>query len=87
MRSYCSVSAEGTKQTYSLPTPENGGLQYLKFMLQQGYYMCKLYLKDAYFSVSLSKESAQMIHSRWSGNLHEFLCLCFGLDLAQRIFT
>ena len=63
------------------------GLQYLKFMLQQGYYMCKLYLKDAYFSVSLSKESAQMIHSQWSGNLHEFLRLCFGLDLAQRIFT
>ena len=34
------------------------GLHYLKFMLQQGDYMCKLYLKDAYFSVSSSKESA-----------------------------
>ena len=32
------------------------GLQNLKYMLEKGDYMCKLDLKDAYFSVSLEKK-------------------------------
>ena len=30
------------------------GLHYLRYMLQQGDYMCKLDMKDAYFLVSIS---------------------------------
>ena len=63
------------------------GLHYLKVMLQQGDYMCKLDLKDPYFSVPLHKDSKKMIRFQWSGNLYEFLCLCFGLGPAPRIFT
>ena len=61
------------------------GLQNLKYMLQS--YMCKLDLKDAYFSVPLEKISRKFVRFRWSGNLYEFLCLCFGLGPAPRIFT
>ena len=49
--------------------------------------MCKLDLKDAYYCVSLQKNSRKYVQLRWSGNLYEFLCLCFGLDPAPRIFT
>ena len=62
-------------------------LQNLKHMLQKGDYMCKLDLKDAYFSVPFEKNSKQFVHFRWSGNMYEFLCLWFGLGPAPRIFT
>ena len=59
MRVYCSVIILNELKKY-IPYRhlKMEGLHYLKFMLQQGDYMCNLYLKDAYFSVSLSKESA-----------------------------
>ena len=63
------------------------GLHYLKFLLQEEDYMCKLDLKDAYFSVPLHKDSRKLIRFPWSGNLYEFLCLCFGLGPAPNIFT
>ena len=63
------------------------GLQNLKYMLQKGDYMCKLDLKDAYFSVPLEKNSRQFVRFCWSGNLYEFLYLCYGLGPAPRIFT
>ena len=63
-------------------------MHYLKFMLQQGYYMCKLDMKDAYyFSVPINKISREKVRFQWSGKLYEFLCLCFGLSHAPRIFT
>ena len=49
--------------------------------------MCKLNLKDAYLSVPLEKSSREFVCFCWSGNLYEFLCLCFGLESAPRIFT
>ena len=63
------------------------GVQNLKYMLQKGDYMCKLDLQDAYFSFPLEKNSRQFVRFRWSGNSYEFLCLCFGLGPAARIFT
>ena len=62
------------------------GLQNLKYTLPKGDYMCKLDLKD-YFSVPFEKNSRQFVCFRWSGNLYEFLCFCFGLGPAPRIFT
>lgn len=63
------------------------GLNYLKFMLEEGDFMCKLDMKDAYFSIPLLKESRKLIRFLWSANLYEFLCLCFGLGPAPRVFT
>ena len=63
------------------------GLHYLKFVLQEGHYICKLGLKNALSSIPLHKDSRKMIRFQWSVNLYEFLCLCFELGPAPRIFT
>ena len=63
------------------------GLHCLKYLLQQGDWMCKIDLKDAYFTIPLSEKSQKYIRFRWEGTLYEFLCLCFGLGPAPRIFT
>ena len=60
--------------------------QYIPY-LQKGDYMCKLDLKDAYFSVPLQPESRKFVRFPWGNSLYEFLCLCFGLSAAPRIFT
>ena len=42
----------------------------------------------AYFSVPLCMSSRKFVRFTWSGNLFEFLCLCFGLGPAPtRIFS
>ncbi|XP_057302862.1 uncharacterized protein LOC130637025 [Hydractinia symbiolongicarpus] len=63
------------------------GLHSLKFLLNEGDRMCKLDLKDGYFSVPLHNFSKKFMRFELSGNLYEFLCLCFGFVLAPRIFT
>ena len=50
-------------------------------------YMCKIDLKDAYFSAPLHKDSQILMRFLRVGNLYEFLCLCFGLRPAPNIFT
>ena len=44
-------------------------------------------MKDAYYSVTLHHSSRDYVRFLWSGNLYEFLCLCFDLELVSRIFT
>ena len=44
-------------------------------------------LKRHIFFSSLGKKSRQFVCFSWSGNLYEFLCLCFGLGPALQIFT
>ena len=63
------------------------GLNYLKFLLEQDNLLCKIDLKKSYFSVPLNKNSRKFVRFQWSDNLHEFLCLSFGLRPAPRIFT
>ena len=63
------------------------GLRDVKNMLSDGDLMCKLDVKDAYFTVPLSTRSRKLVRFRWKGKLYEFLCLAFGLGPAPRIFT
>jgi len=63
------------------------GLHLLKDLLKPGDVMCKLDLKDAYFSVPLQESSQQFVRFQWGHKIYQFLCLCFGLGPAPRIFT
>ena len=58
-----------------------------KKVLLKGNYMHKLDLQDAYFLVPLNKKSRKYVRFLWSNNLYEFMCLCFGLGSAPRVFT
>ena len=62
-------------------------LHHLRYMLQQEDYMCKVEMKDAYFSVPLHRNCREKGRFQWSGKFDEFLCLCFCLGLAPRIFA
>ena len=48
--------------------------------------MCKIDLKDTYFCLPLHRNYRKYIRFSWEGLLGEFLCLCFGLGPALRIF-
>ena len=63
------------------------GLSLLKELLQKGDFLCKLDLKDAYFSVALHKISWKYLRFPWQENFYKFLCLCFDMGYAPRIFT
>ena len=62
-------------------------LHRLQNILKKEDYKYKLDLKDAYCSVPLNPASIKFVWFLWSGKLYEFLCLCFGLGPAPRIFT
>ena len=63
------------------------GLHCLKFLPEQNDFMCKIDLKDAYFSILFSKQSSKYVRFKWSSNLYEFICLCFGLGLTPQVST
>ena len=62
------------------------GLKQLKDLLRQNDLMVKIDCKYAYFSILLHPE-CKYVRFQWKGNLYQFLCLCFGLGTAPRIFT
>ena len=59
----------------------------LKHIIQEGDWMCKLDLQDSYFSFPLDQNSRKLVRFQWKGTPYEFMCLCFGLGPAPRIFT
>ena len=63
------------------------GPKQLKDLLRENNLMVKIDLKDAYFSIPLHLETQKYVRFQWKGNLYQFLCLCFGLGSASRIFT
>ena len=48
--------------------------------------MCKIDLKDAYFSVPINPKSQKCVGFKWKDLIYQFLCLCFDLGPAPRIF-
>ena len=44
-------------------------------------------MKYAYFAVSFHWSFQKDIRFKWKGNLYQFLCFCFGLSSAPRVFT
>ena len=61
-------------------------LHCLKNLLKESDFLCKIDLKDVYFSVPLCMSSRKCVRFGWLVNLYEFLCLCFGLGPAPRLF-
>jgi hypothetical protein len=52
-----------------------------------GLHVQTLDLKDAYFLVPLHQSSQEKIRFQWQGKIYQFLCLCFGLGPAPKVFT
>ena len=63
------------------------GLFLLKEILLKGDYLCKIDLKDKFLTVPLNLKSQTFVSFRWKDLIYQFLCLCFGLGLAPRMFT
>jgi len=63
------------------------GLHVLRDLIQEGDFMCKIDLKDAYFVVPIAPESKKFLRFLWGQSLFEFQCLCFGLGPAPLVFT
>ena len=62
-------------------------LHLLNEILEQGHYQCKLDLRDFYCCVPLKKQSRKYVRFKWKGSLYGFLCMCFGLGPAPKLFT
>jgi hypothetical protein len=64
---------------------ENIGM--LRDMLQEGDWMVKIDLKDAYFTVPMAKETRKFLRFRWGGKTFQFRVAPFGLAPIPRMFT
>ena len=52
-----------------------------------GYFMAKLDLKEAFFSVSIAYQSSSFLQFHWKQKLLQFTCLPFGLSSAWFVFS
>ena len=71
---------------HSIFTFQNGKSKTTKTFLRQNNLMVRIFLKDAYFSISLHQK-LKYVRFQWKGNLFQFSWLCFSLGLAPWIFT
>lgn len=59
----------------------------LRNILEQGMWMVKIDLEDAYFVVPVSKDDRRYLQFEWKGKFYQFTCLPFGLATAPFVFT
>ena len=63
------------------------GIHTLKSLLQKEDWLVKIDLKDAYFSVPISKEQRKFLCFQFRDRFYQFNCLPFGLASAPWVFT
>lgn len=62
-------------------------LQTVLNLIQEGYFLISMDLKDAYFSIPIHLLHRKYLRFIWRNQTYEFQCLPFGLKSAPRIFT
>ena len=63
------------------------GLHLLPDLLQQGDWMVKMDLKDAYLKIPIHSSHQHLLQFIWEEKHFRFQCLPFGLSSAPRVFT
>lgn len=56
-------------------------------LLEKGYYMTTIDLKDAYYLLSIDEADRKYLRFYFNNKYYEFTCLPFGLNIAPFIFT
>ena len=59
----------------------------VKDVIQQGDWMTRIDMKDAYFAIPIHKKHQRYLRFIWQKKVYQFLCLPFGLSSAPRVFT
>ena len=62
-------------------------LKDVRDLVQEGDYLIKIDLKDAFWSVPVNRKSRRLMRFEWEGILYEFRSLAFGLGPAPWVFT
>ena len=63
------------------------GIHMLRDLLNNGAFMVKIHLKDAYFTVPVWRNHQKFLRFVWKETMYEFACLPFRLASAPRVFT
>lgn len=70
---------------YVVQTSQNGGYQ-VHDMIQQRDWLCKLHLKNAYFTIFICTVDQKYLRFPWEGKVYLFQCLPFWTSLAPWLF-
>ena len=63
------------------------GINQVKDMIQQGDWLIKVDMKDAYFPIPICNVDQKYLRFPWEGNVYQFQCLPFGITVAPWVFT
>ena len=63
------------------------GIHLIQMLLQEGDWMVKLDLKDAYYAILIDHSHRKYLAFQFQGVTYQFDCLPFGLTSAPRVFT
>jgi hypothetical protein len=81
------INLRTLNQNISAPHFKMEGLHMLRDLIRPNDFVCKLDLKDAYFTIPIHTTHRRYLRFVWRDKHYEYLCLPFGLSTAPRLFT
>jgi len=81
------VNLKGLNQFIRAEHFKMEGFHLLPSLIQQGDWMVKLDLKDAYLQVAIHPHYHHFLQLQWRGSTYQFKCLPFGPSVAHCVFT